>query len=478
MCINQRWITNKYTHKQLFVKCGHCKSCLQEKACHRVSRIKATDTNDNECIIVTLTYNRNSCPYVDRSEAYAFANGQSDSLNVYRDVSYRKVRIDSDYHIGYKCTKERVILDSVDFCSSSDFKYNRDLKYQHGKIGVCFYPDVQRFIARLRLNLKRNFNYEESFKTYCCSEYGSKSKRPHFHLLCYIRKGDFSLFRSAIIASWPFSNLRNFERSVEKAFRASSYVASYVNSGDKFPNFLKDYFKPKHSYSKGFGLGLFVFQLREILERFKRGTLSFNTLITKNGIPSVTSIPIPKYVIHRYFPLFVGYSRIPPSSLVSNIHRVLLGFETKYNQSVAPLYLGDLNFRKAHIRLKNAYLFFKEYFKDFPDSPYHDISSFGYCILHSRIWSLYKSTCLKLNLLNPDIPLQEKYDNLEEIKFKVDHGLMSYPVGFRPEHFRVLNPNDFESVRSRTRVMEISYNDHLKHRAVSNSVYSVANEEL
>ena len=48
MCTNQREIVNKYTGHRLYVKCGHCPACLQEKAAYRVSRIKAQNSDSTE----------------------------------------------------------------------------------------------------------------------------------------------------------------------------------------------------------------------------------------------------------------------------------------------------------------------------------------------------------------------------------------------------------------------------------------------
>ena len=76
MCTNQREITNKYTGHKLYVKCGHCPACLQEKASYRVQRIKANDSPDSEPLMVTLTYARHDCPYVKRDEAYKFSCGE------------------------------------------------------------------------------------------------------------------------------------------------------------------------------------------------------------------------------------------------------------------------------------------------------------------------------------------------------------------------------------------------------------------
>ena len=334
MCVNQYPIFNIYTGKQFYVKCGKCSACLQEKASYRVSRIKNNQSTDTDSLIVTLTYDRKSVPFILRDEAYAFAKGITHSLSIYRNSSVRKVRLTADYDIGYKWTKSVTKIDDIDYVSDISFKGNKDLKFQPGKIGVCYYPDVQRFFARLRLNLQRNYNYNEKFSMYICSEYGARSYRPHFHVLLFCRKGDFEVFRSAIAASWPFSDLHNFSRSIEKAFRANSYVASYVNCGSKFPQFLKFYFEPKHSYSKGFGLANHCFQLPEILRKFESGTLSYSVLHNKQGLPRVSTVPIPKYVIHRYFPKFVGYSRISPFTLVQNMERIYNGDISGYNRSV------------------------------------------------------------------------------------------------------------------------------------------------
>ena len=40
MCVNQYLTHNIYTGRDLYVKCGKCPACLQEKAAHRLSRIK------------------------------------------------------------------------------------------------------------------------------------------------------------------------------------------------------------------------------------------------------------------------------------------------------------------------------------------------------------------------------------------------------------------------------------------------------
>lgn len=527
MCTNQREITNKYTGKKLYVKCGKCPACLQEKAAYRVSRIKANDSPYTDCLMVTLTYRRHDCPYVLRSEAYEFAQGKafdivrycslSDHkeyqqkvylpLRVYRDSKYRRVRISSDYDISTIRQNKTVVLDEIIFDTQVPFNGNKDLAHCHDKIGVCYYPDIQKFIARLRLHLIRNCHFHGTFKIYVTSEYGSKSLRPHFHLLLWIPKGTEAQFRSAIAKSWYFSDVQSFSRSIERAFRASSYVASYVNCGSQFPQFLKVYAKPKHSYSKGFGMSYSLFQLSEILSKFKRGSLHYSIMQNREGIPSIIDVPYPSYVIHRYFPKFKGYNRFTSSQICDFSQRlqglynsgefsqpgIKFKVERLYlDRAFFPVYYSDVDLYRISVRLKNAYeRFIKDgYYCSFSD----------YMVLHCRVWSLYASEILKLHLLNPDVPFYEKYDNLEDLKFKclpdrqyykrqfirgdevhyVDIPInpMPFPIGFTEDCFLVVNPNEFHSTKVSTDRYTISYYDHQKHRSVTNSILSSQYEEF
>lgn len=537
MCVNQREITNKYTGQKLYVKCGHCPACLQEKAAYRVSRIKAQDSPEFDTVMVGLTYSRHCAPYVKREEAYLFAQGRLLSprgkhlpLPIYRDITFRKVRQNAAYDINYKCIEQTQKLASIDYVGNCDFTGNHDLRGDTGKIGVAYYPDLQHFLARLRLNLKRNYNFNHEFKCFCCSEYGAgriKGKgvfRPHFHVLFWIPKGTYQSFRSAVVASWPYGDLSRFPRAVEKAFRASSYVASYVNCGSDFPNFLRKYFSPKHSYSKGFGMSNELFSLDKILEKFSCGHLTlFMQDCNKVGSP-ISELPFPKYVIHRYFPQFKGYNRVVPTSLCDIMGRITAPFlsgwrnprylsneyyeyeekpmsidlpfapsdgdscaiwdsnikffvpspVTDYqfiNMMSFPVYYDVGELYRIGVRLRNAY-------KRFCDNCDLNLSFYEYAKLHKKIWSLYASDVLRLHLQNEEIPLNEKYDNLEDIKCRHVHLGTPLPVGFTFKMLDVTDPNKFKTTLFHDGRFRQSFFEHLKHRRVSNTVLSSMYEEF
>lgn len=454
----------------MYVKCGHCPACLQEKAAKRVRRIKDTTRDDLVCIMVALTYSRNTAPYVDRNEAYEFVNARLPKLNVYRDCSVRKVRKPSDwndYNQVYKFNNSRVILDTVEFDLDSSLSNTKDLKHEFNKIGVCHYKDYQHFIARYRLNLKRHYAYENKLFVYACSEFGSRSLRPHFHLLIIGNKADKKALINAVYESWPFSDLRKFPKSVQVAYRASSYVASYVNSGSKFPKFFKDYFRPKHSYSKGFGLNNPNLSLTSLLQKFQQGSLRFGVLKDANGIPTIINVPFPSYAIHRYFPKFKGYTRIAPSTLVENMRRIGRYDYDAFCKSVAPVYLSEEEFYKVNVSLHNA---FHRFLEDCPQD-YKYITFEDYYTLHKDVWNCFNSTLLRFHMENPDIPLNEKYDNLD-VWLSSERGkeILRWS-GIDVSSISTCNPNEFSSVINRTNKFEMSFYEHIKHRNVNNEIY-------
>lgn len=477
MCTHQKLIYTKFSKYPMYVKCGHCKACLQEKAAKRVKRIHDTGDDSLVCLMVALTYSRGTAPFVYRSDAYAFSQGLLDTLPVYRSCKIRKVRKPAnhnDYNQVYKRTNVEVKLTDVDFAVSSTLVKTKDLAHEYGKIGVCYYKDYQGFAARLRLNLKRHYNYEGKLFIYACSEFGTRSLRPHFHLLIFCEKSAETCLRSAIIESWPFSNLSRFPRAIERSFRSASYVASYVNQSANFPSFFKDYFKPKHSYSKGFGLSNKKYSLSYILEKFQRGTLKYSVARSENGYIRVSDVPFPSYVINRYFPKFKGYTRCAPSTLLSYMQRICRGDwqlqsfpYTEINDFVGfshdNLYLSSEECRKYAVRLLNAW---KRYKSCVPDG--YSLLLDDYLRMHINIWNCYNSTVLRLHLENPDVPYWEKYDNLDVLN---NNNRMRAVLGLYDKYFDVTDPNQFSSVRSNTYRFETSFDEHIKHRNIANAIY-------
>ena len=310
MCTHCRTVYNPYSRRTLLVKCGKCPSCLQEKAFARARRIKNNLDDGMICLFFTLTYANDYLPYIDRMDLYE--DCFHEDVAIYRNASIRKV---FDRHSGEVRWKKNDVKDiiayvnpiDIDFCDIDKIPSPTGMPKDY--VSVCWYPDIQDFYKRLRVYLERNCNYAKRFSYYSCSEYGSFHKRAHFHGLLFIPREDEALFRSAIVESWPYADKARTAKFIEIARDAANYVASYVNSSSRlFPLLTADCFKQKHSQSKDFGVVLDCFSLRSILKKIDEGDLYYYIRQKFDGTSNVRKLPIPLYVLYRYFPKCKGFS--------------------------------------------------------------------------------------------------------------------------------------------------------------------------
>ena len=426
MCTNLRWIHNKYVDSNILVKCGYCKACLQEKANKRATRLKNEISSQNLALFVTLTYDRYSCPYI----RYQDVQERLDPLPVYRDCSIRR---DPVSHLFVRNLKTYEI--SSEDCVNYDYRVNYlpYLKRSKGrKIGVCIFKDVQDFNKRLRINLHRlnekykiespNLVFDEKYRIYNTFEYGERTHRPHIHLLLFIKPSLYQVFKSAIIKSWPFADRIRTEANIQIARDAASYVASYVNCGSKLPRFIAANFPPKHSFSQGLGTGCDSFQLDSILKNVDRQNMSYNIKTFKDGIPCSVNLPVPKYVINRYFPLFKGYSRLTDGEIfdllsaaptISRVYeqikkiddrrmRLLYHYSNPGKKREQMIFWSLEDMFKIGTSLHNSYIRYKRITGK---------SAIDYAIDFRNTWSCYRNTIYKRFALD-DEPIEYKFDNI------------------------------------------------------------------
>lgn len=461
MCTNQRWVRNRYTGEEVFVKCGKCDACLQEKATYRANRIRLNENKGNIALFVTLTYTNECIPYIDKRHPF----DEQGKLILRRDVRLKHSRKE---FCPFEYGNFRLPLDLETDYSETDFTKLPELNGKPNCVGICYYEDFKNFNKRLRINLQRDFNVT-NFTFYGCSEYGSKSKRPHFHALYFINPKDEEAFRHTIVKSWSFANPLRTAKYIELARNASSYIASYVNKSVDIPTFLqKRGVRQKHSFSLGFGTSHDVFSLPKILEKVDTCTLSY--VVGKSGKhPTLQVLPIPRYIINRYFPKFVGFSRMS----TREIHQFLLdpyrfGFEYFENDKVFEKprcgfdRLTDLGYNKVmkqgnriidklyvtSVRLDNAY------------KRYHEIthkSRYDFVIDYVRTWKSYESTCMRLLHANKQkIDYYQFYINLPfDNSVSYDNGTLPYSLKDFDKSKFVTNPNLFTETQQKTKSLQV-----------------------
>ena len=138
------------------------------------------------------------------------------------------------------------------------------------------------------------------------------------------------------------------------------------------------------------------------------------------------------------------------------------------------LYLSDEEFHKVKVRLQNAFIRFNSECCAAHLSP---VSFQQWSRMHNKIWRLHASTVLRLHMENGDIPLNEKYDNLDYVRYSYYNLSCSLPSGFSESDLEVTDPNKFKSVISYTTKFENDFYQNIKHRSVSNAVMSIESDE-
>lgn len=343
MCVNKRWIENKYTGHNILVDCGHCPACLQKKANRKSAMIRNNYPDDGSMValFVGLTYRDEFMPYIKVDEIQSSDSPCYVEAFVYRDYDRRYKRVKKDVY-RFIHPSQRFITPSktgrpvhygnvwVDnrnypidlFFASHLHKIDRTCKEiptKPGCVSIAYYPDAQNFIKKLYINLTRHFHYDyiqNNISYFLCSEYGSKTCRSHFHLLLFCPAQHISLIKSAIVKSWSYDDDRQLRKRIQVAKDAANYVSSYVNCNSYVPRLLRcSQFAPKSTYSHGFGQGKNVFSLKSIYDSFLQQKVVYDVTSVQNGTQVHDSLLVPQYVISRIAPKIKGYNRLTPNEI-------------------------------------------------------------------------------------------------------------------------------------------------------------------
>lgn len=478
MCTNQKRVINPYTGQELFVKCGKCESCLQEKADRLTSRLNNHSTDYSKvCIFSTLTYKEEFVPYVLKSD---LENTNCYEIPVYRDYSVRRYKgltrfyrsnfLDFSLHGDKLCSFSLVNKETGEvnreYIAFHPNLYKKGRGFHPYKMGVIVFKDFQDFKKRLRINLQRELGARfRGIEVFGTSEYGETFGRPHFHVLVYTDQCQVGQVMSAICDSWKFASNDDIRRSTQLGLKPAAYVSSYVNCSADIPKCLTALAPTKHSFSPSIGVEVPDFSLLQILEKVNCGSLSYRKQSTVNGVPTVFDVPIPKYVINRYFPLFKGLCRLSNDEVVNLLRFPQIGFINRKFEGI-----GDYNKRYRdgnlvndihlnYVRIKNAR---SRYVRD---THKHE---WDFALDYMRVWNCYKNTILKLSFAQ-DIPMTERYDNILDL---VNGHVRNDSLSSYLQQITETNPNGFSSVKARSLQMQLKYLAKQKCSKINNYVRS------
>lgn len=499
MCIERRFVRNRYTGKYVFASCGHCPACLQEKAEKRASRIRNTDCEEYETFFVNLDYDNYCVPYVLKSDLLNACDGSP--IPIRRDYfprlhkEYEYIDIPKKRGKGFKKihdvdwlgrnkfhhvrvlheNKFNVHLGIIDKYFLNNYDENiqkfdmpfvrknvhRDsFEYWEDHISVIWYPDIQRYIKRFRKHFKKLFPHDD-FKYFICCEYGSVYKRAHAHGVFHMPRGHADLFKSMFAQHWPYAL---YSHTICNIFQGraglSRYVSSYVNCLSSLPKLFKNTcFSPCWHYSHFYGFGNDDFQFNKIQEKYSKRDFSRIISMFRNGTISTARVLYPNYVLNYYFPKFKGFSRLNYRNFDRFVRTAFKGDSSGID--LFNLTSGD-NYRDINYSWLDCYklrsLLIGKY-----DEVCLYISFDDWLKMYYDTWTI--RACNKLRMLHEDDVSQghELYDNLNFVQKHCD-----LSNEFIPKHLKKFyDPNMFgDNLRQHNKYLDL-FQERYKHGEIN-----------
>lgn len=364
------------------VPCGHCVACQNNKRSSLSLKLRLEEYTSKYCYFLTLTYDDDNLPL--------FSIG-SDSLSkdFIRLYPYSR-RLKNDTFIDDFCDDfynfDSDFVDKMDYYSSFvinyEHKYHKSCVYGHGLYALLYYRDIQLFLKRIRKHIFKY--YGEKIRFYIIGEYGTKSLRPHWHLLLFFNSSALSqAFEDCenvgttsrpcqcprfLRSFWGFG-ICDSKRTNGEAY---NYVSSYVNQSSNFPKLLVLLSNQKSYHSIQLGQ---ILPLESFVSAIKEGDYSFferQFFIDAYGVENTYSVWRSYY--SRFFPKFTCSGKMS----LEQTYRILTCYETLRvlfdTDSVTDICKG----------------LFRHYHFGYPDT--HDIFEYlrfaYYSVLHSKNVSL------------------------------------------------------------------------------------------
>lgn len=319
-CLKPVRVLNKYTNEVLYVPCGHCYSCVKNKASRDTSLAVNMASHFRYCYFVFLSYTDEFLPYMEMYDSSP--SGLSD--NTYNMYRFRS--INRDIRVVRKHGADRVINDREfsivhsmtpdeyqDIIVKSHGRYNfarRCVTYPEfsqcdNRIPYCNMCDCQLFLKRLRFKISKEYN--EKICYYVVSEYGPRTYRPHWHMLLFFDSPQLAeVISQYVSSSWSYG-----DTTCELSRGGSaSYVASYVNSSVCLPSLYVQHkeIRPRSAHSKGFSVNNVFPKQASIYEAEKLFDALLNgERVSLNG-KAVQVFPSRAYK-HTVFPRFPDFIR-------------------------------------------------------------------------------------------------------------------------------------------------------------------------
>lgn len=233
ICQHRKRFFNVRTGNFQYTDCGYCDVCITRRNARNYSILVENAPLFKHKLFITLTYSNDFLP-----KAKVIIDHKNKQIYT---VPWSK-RIGDMFPEGK-------LISNLSYEEKNIERVNRFISlanhlplhpYETQLFGIIYYPDVQRFFKRLRINYQRETNKKADFRYFVLAEYGAKYFRPHFHLVLFFDNTNFqewifgrydkdpSYRRKYRLKDWEFG-FAECERP-EGDEQLLSYISGYVSS--------------------------------------------------------------------------------------------------------------------------------------------------------------------------------------------------------------------------------------------------------
>lgn len=319
-CLHPVRVLNKYTNEVLYVPCGHCYSCVKNKANRDTALAVNMASHFRYCYFAFLSYKDEFLPYMemyksspidDKRNIYSFRSVNR-NIRISRNHGADRIINDEEFVITHSMTPDEYRDIIVKSHGRYDFS-RKSVVYPSfsdcdNRVPYCNVSDIQLFFKRLRFYIDKKYNEKICYYVVC--EYGPRTYRPHWHLLLFFNSPQLTEVISQYVSkAWAYG-----DTTCELSRGGSaSYVASYVNSSVCLPSLYVQHkeIRPRSVHSKGFSINNVFPQQAQIYELEKMQDILLNgRSVSLNG--KVKQIFPSRAYKRTVFPRFPDFIRKHP----------------------------------------------------------------------------------------------------------------------------------------------------------------------
>lgn len=232
--------------KTVLCPCGKCVNCLQKEQDAWAVRLTESARYHKRMIFDTLTVSPIAMPYIDILDGLNLTFKKKDSYDKMRDMLIKSYDIAREFYPHMSRESWKIIAKNG------------------GRLLYFPKSEVQNWIKRGRECMRRDYAKSgltaPNFEYFLVEEYGSKTSRPHFHVLVFGLTLDewFHYFGRPWRTLYGFTKhvYKEFSPDMQKDFNCMiKYVSKYVTKGEFEIPLVRDgfYQKPYRLISKGIG---------------------------------------------------------------------------------------------------------------------------------------------------------------------------------------------------------------------------------